>query len=167
MKHKILLLGVLIALFSLTSVAQPYNNAIGIRLGNYESFAGITFKHFVKSTGVLEFIGYAPYHGLHLIGLYKFQQEIKGVDNLYWFIGGGIHAGFYDGEYYHKKHDDWDDWEDGRFTVVGVDFIIGVEYKLPSAPFAFAVDWKPAWGLNGYNHEHWGDNGSVSARFTF
>jgi len=162
MKIKKLLLFATILFLGLALQAQPYNNGIGIRLGNYHGNGGITFKHFMGGDRALEFIGHFPYHGFVIHGLYEFEKPINSVPNLNWLIGGGLFVANWDNYYYNKnKYHEGD-----RYTVFGLDFILGLEYALQQAPFTFQLDWKPSWAING-DYGMWGDDVSLSIRFTF
>ncbi len=160
MKLKLLVLT--IGLFCLTSVikAQDYNTAIGARLG---FFNGLTIKHFVSGSNAIEGIASFRWRGFVLTGLYEWQKPIKGAKNLDYYLGLGGHVGFWDNNHYYWYDDDRDN---GNFTVVGVDFIAGLEYNFAEVPFNIGLDWKPAFNLVGDSH-WWGDGVAFSIRYKF
>ena len=138
------------------SYSQEYKQAIGVRGGLY---TGLTYKNFFKNKTAFEVMLQTRWHGWGLVGLIEHHNDISGVENLYWYYGYGAHVGFYDGRYTH-----WDN--EGTYTVAGIDGIIGVEYKIPGAPLAIGLDWKPYFNLIGYSH-FFGDGGALSLRYTF
>lgn len=159
MKLKLLLLGIVMGFFSLSALAQNYNTALGARLGY---FNGFTVKHFVSESNALEGIVSFRWQGFVITGLYEWQKPIKGAPGLDYFLGLGGHIGVWDRRYY-----GWGDRDrDGNFTVVGVDFIAGLEYTFAEVPFNIGLDWKPAFNLIGDNH-WWGDGFALSIRYAF
>jgi hypothetical protein len=160
-----------LAQYSDKSVAgvQDYHNAIGFRLGGMTS--GITFKHFGKPQGAFEGILSFGYRTFLITGLYEQHNIIANSPGLRWFYGGGGHVGFFRyGGYYYWVH------KNGKFVyvdepngtsraVVGLDFMLGLDYKFKDAPIDLSLDLKPFvdfWdGPYGYF------DGALSARFTF
>ncbi len=140
--------------------AQNYTTALGARLG---FFNGITLKHFVGSSNAIEGIATFRWGGLAITGLYEWQKPIKGAPGLDYFLGFGGHVGVWDNDRYY-----WPDnnRRDGRFAIVGVDFIAGLEYTFREVPFNLGLDWKPAFNLIGDSH-WWGDGAALSIRYTF
>jgi hypothetical protein len=153
---------------STTVVAQDYKNGIGIRLGGLTS--GLTFKHFVKPLGAFEGILGFGHRSFLITGLYEQHVGIGSAPGLRWLYGGGAHIGFfrYDGYYYwgHKNRGIYyvDDRGPSR-AIVGLDLILGLDYKFANAPFNLSLDIKPIIdfydGLYGYF------DGGLSVRFTF
>jgi len=122
-------------------------------------YNGITYKNFITNSTAIEGILHTRWHGWELVGLMEHHNDIQDVDGLYWFYGYGAHIGFYDAKYTH-----WD--TEGTSTVIGIDGIIGVEYKIPRVPIAIGLDWKPYVNLIGYSH-FFGDGGALFLRYTF
>jgi hypothetical protein len=121
-----------------------YRNAFGIRVGQT---SGFTYKHKFESDHAVEVIlGTYPY-ALSLTALYEKYME-TGTNGLQWYFGGGAHLGApLSGNYGYYVYD-----ETGRYRyyrtawygpAVGIDGIIGIEYKIPKAPVAFSFDLKP------------------------
>lgn len=80
---KSLLLFSLITIFALSSKAQEYTNAVGIRLGpNSAAISpGVTIKHFLNETNAIEgIVGVS--NGLGLCALYEWHHPITSVDHL-------------------------------------------------------------------------------------
>jgi hypothetical protein len=53
------------------------------------------------------------------------------VDGLQWYFGPGAHVGFYNGKY-------------GDGVYAGVDGVLGLDYKIRSAPINISIDWQPS-----------------------
>ncbi len=138
----------------LNSYGQLYDTGVGARLG---LFNGFTVKHFVEEGRAIEGILSTRWNGFIITGLYEFQRPFPDVDNLEWFIGGGAHVGFF---------------QEGRYrgtdvtSIVGINFIGGVEYTFEEFPFSVSLDWKPAFNILGRN-DWWVDGIALSLRYTF
>lgn len=161
--HRISLIIVLMISISFTeTLAQNYKTGLGLRLG---SFNGVTVKHFLNSENAIEGLLSTRWDGFVITGLYEYQNSL-GIDEaptFDWFIGGGAHIGFWDVDNYPDRYDR--DFDDGR-PIIGLDFIIGLEYTFEEAPFSLSLDWKPGFNVFGYSH-WWGDGAAFSARYTF
>jgi hypothetical protein len=112
-------------LISLTSSAQDYRMALGVRLSNSTPTLNnsITGKYFITETSAIEgLVSFGSRFGVGaLLEIHKsFQPAGFG-----WFYGGGVYAGF-----------DSD-------TYVGPTGIVGLDYKFPNIPLNLSLDWKP------------------------
>jgi hypothetical protein len=143
----------------LISKAQDYNTGIGIR-GGFES--GLTVKYFTAEKTALEFLLASRWRGFEVTGLYEVHNRAFDTDRLKWYFGLGAHVGFWNGDY---TYDQWGE-RGTRYTVIGVDGILGLEYCFPDVPINIGLDWKPAVNLVGYQGL-WVDGGALSLRYTF
>ncbi len=140
----IALMGV-ISLLDLNIVhAQDYKNGIGIRGGNN---SGITFKHFIKETAAIEAIVNPYQHGLNLTLLYEKHAYAFKTKEFRWFYGLGGHVGVYNGYYYgtrfyNNQYDPYYNYN-RNYVTLGIDGIIGLEYKITEIPFTIGIDFKP------------------------
>jgi hypothetical protein len=131
------------------NTGTTYKTAIGVKV-----YPGaITVKHFVKSDAAIEGIGYF-YDGFRFTGLYEFHGNINGADGLKWYIGPGLHTGYnnsYDNNYKNEPE-------------VGIDGILGLDYKIKGAPIDISFDWQPSFNIftNGYFRGY----GGLAFRFT-
>ncbi|MCB0395612.1 MAG: hypothetical protein KDD36_03100 [Flavobacteriales bacterium] len=117
--------------------AQDYSTGIGLRFG---FFNGITVKHFVQPSRSLEGIITTRWKGYQLTGLYQWHFD-TGMSNLYWFLGAGVHTGFYNnGGYYYDRHGKY---YNKTVTPVGVDGVAGLEFVFPSVPITLTFDARP------------------------
>ena len=155
--RKIILLPLVIFLTITISQAQnsstnssSYKNALGVKVLDG---GGITFKHFVSGNNALEFIGYFWNRGTRITGLYEIHGPISGASGLKWYIGPGAHIGFYNTKY-----------GDGSF--VGLDGVLGLDYKFKGAPINMSIDWQPSFEF-GDNRGFVGSWGGFAVRYTF
>jgi len=159
MKKTILILAVLFSFLFVNDSMAQYNTGIGLRLG---SGNGITVKHFIKNGAAIEGILYTRWQGFIITGLYEVHNDIDGVKGLQWFYGGGAHIGSWNSS---KRNTPWGDNRSSS-TVVGLDGIIGLDYKFDNAPINLSLDWKPAVNISD-NGGLWWDEVALSVRFTF
>jgi hypothetical protein len=153
MKKTFLILIILSALFY--NANAQYSTSAGLRFG---SFSGITVKHFIGGENAVEGLLTWYYNdGFVVTGLYEFQKPFPDIANLYWYIGGGLHAGF--GRFDNDKHSP-------EYFVFGGDAIIGLEYCFQQVPFNLGFDWKPAVNFAGH-YGYWPNGFGISFRYTF
>jgi hypothetical protein len=140
-----------------SQVSAQYKTGIGVR-GGYPM--GVTVKHFISGNDAVEVILSSRWRGFEITGLYERHAQAFGVSGLNWYYGGGGHIGFYDA---YKDHP-WFEDEDGSFTVIGIDGVIGLEYEIGDIPFSVGADWKPEFNIIGYTG-FWGSSGAISFRY--
>ena len=118
-----------------------YNNAFGIRAG---VTSGFTYKHINSNNNAVEVIGGISPYAFSLTGLYE-RYVPSGLNGFNFYFGGGGHLA---NSYSYARYRD----EMGRNyyyrtysngPAIGVDGILGIEYKIPRAPVAFSFDLKP------------------------
>lgn len=117
-----------------------YNTAIGLRAGGT---SGLTVKHFFGSGNAIEgIIGIWP-NAFSLTGLYE-KNVNAGLAGLNFYYGGGAHLSAETGRYYDYRRDGYYyyRYSDGS-PGLGIDGILGIEYKIPPIPFAISLDLKP------------------------
>ena len=80
-----------------------------------------------------------------LTALYEFHNDINGAEGLRWYYGGGPHLGFYNSKHYNGS------------TLLGVDGVLGLDYKLSGTPLNFSLDWQPSFEFgDGSGFDGWG-----------
>jgi hypothetical protein len=152
MKNTCLNFGATLALLFLcqTSWAQTGSNlSVGARIGGFSS--GISVKYFYRENVALEGVVGTNFgrKGLHLLGLYEIHAPAFKVPNLQWFYGAGAHVGSYKGRYYHERtYPGYYDSFDKTLTTVGIDGIVGLEYKIAEIPILVSTDFKPFLDVN-------------------
>ncbi len=139
-----------------------YKTAFGVRLG---SDIGLSAKHFLGRTSAIEGMFSYRWKGFLLTTLYEKENIAFSTPGLNWYIGGGLHFGFWSKHTSKAKWWDYEDHPDGYF-IMGADVILGMEYTLPTIPLNIAIDWKPAINFLGYTG-FWGDFFAISLRYAF
>ncbi|HXB39685.1 MAG TPA: hypothetical protein VNZ49_04035 [Bacteroidia bacterium] len=145
-----------------------YNNAIGLRVGET---SGLSIKHFMNgsSHAIEGIIGITPY-SVGITALYE-QYVSTDVKGLSWYYGAGGHVntGINRRVYYTY-------YNDNRYYVyrynypgvgVGIDGIVGVEYKIAKVPFAISFDLKPFVEINNSPNIFLALDPGLGLKFTF
>lgn len=136
--------------------AQDYKNAVGGRFG---SLNGVSFKTGLSKGAMLELIGNARsnkgFNYLQLTALYEKYNAIAGAPGLFWYYGGGANIGTY-------KVKGFDDSE----VYLGLNGVLGLDYKFKGAPINLSLDWIPTLQLTPSTDFYSGDVG-LGVRFTF
>lgn len=155
--RKVLFLAVLAFTISFSAKAQSgsvqghdYTTALGVKIWDG---GGISLKHFFNERNAGELIAYFWSHGVRFTGLYEIHGDIQGADGLKWYIGPGAHIGFYGSKY-----------GDGAF--IGIDGVIGLDYKFNGAPINISLDWQPSIEF-GDGRGFYGGWGGLGIRYTF
>lgn len=169
----------LLAGFCGTVKAQaPYNNSIGVTVGNMQS---VSYKTFIGSHfGIQVDLGTKITRGagrhweMDIWDLElnpNFMYEGHFTKGLYGFIGGGVSLGYCWNVWHHDLDYAGHHWgayteDSGKF---GVNAIMGLEYKF-NAPVTLQFDFRPGYGLLFDTDWHrsyfdWGLN--LGVRYTF
>lgn len=132
------------------SMGHSYRTALGVKVWDG---AGISLKHFVNDKGALEGIAYFWGNGMRITGLYEIHYGFVDAPGLKWYIGPGAHVGFYDNK-------------NGDGAFIGIDGVIGLDYKINRAPLNLSLDWQPSFEF-GDNRGFTGSWGGLGIRYTF
>ncbi len=143
--------------FSLSSViaqsstgnSSGYTTAVGIKF--YPT--GLNVKHFTSDKIALEGLAYFYNEGERITGLYEIHNTINNAGGLKWYFGPGAHVTFYN-----TKH--------GGFTSVGIDGVIGLDYKINSTPINLSLDYQPSIQLTNYYGDRFSSWGGFAIRYT-
>lgn len=141
MKKRLLLWALLSFTAATRLDAQDYNWGIGVRGGIVTSSVSVKYNFDPVSSfeGMVDFA-----KGFNIIALYERNLPVIG-EGFRFYYGFGANIGSW-----HKYRDE--------FTL-GIDGIVGLEYKIPSVPLAFSVDYKPFLNLVGHTKFHADDFG--------
>jgi hypothetical protein len=159
---KILPLLTLVALLSISnsskaqSMGSSYRTALGVKFWP----GGLSIKHFVRTNRALEGIGYFWGHGFRFTGLYEVHGDINGAPGLKWYVGPGAHIGVYNEHWHRDDHI----YKDGDLSL-GVDGVLGLDYKIKGAPINLSLDINPF--LEILEHPYFDVWGGLGIRFTF
>ena len=138
---KAILLFIIVTLTTVSAQAQSYNTGIGLRLGGLTS--GLSIKHFTTGDAAIEGILSLGQNGFLITGLYEAHNPVAGAQGLKWLYGGGGHIGFFSdrGRYYYTFRGDRVYYNNA--SIIGVDLILGLDYKFTGAPINIGLDVKP------------------------
>jgi hypothetical protein len=137
------------------TTGSDYTTAVGIKF--YPT--GITVKSFIKPNTALEGIGYFSDNGFRITGLYELHYDIEGVNGLKWYVGPGAHIEFWNTNWQNK-------YPGYSSTGIGIDGVLGLDYKFNGLPVNISVDWQPSFNFVGYNYFE-GGWGGLGIRYTF
>lgn len=135
---------------SKTAQGYDYTTALGVKVWDG---GGVSLKHFFNERNAGELIAYFWSQGIRFTGLYEIHGDITNAAGLKWYIGPGAHVGFYSTKY-----------GDGAF--IGVDGVLGLDYKFNAAPINISLDWQPSIEF-GTGRGFWGGWGGLGIRYTF
>ncbi len=132
-----------------------YDRAIGIKIP--VGFA-VTYKQFLQDDQNIEGVVTFRDHSFVATGLYEFNWIIPGIDGLCWFAGAGAHIGFRDKNYSKSSNN--------SKAGLGIDGVIGLDYKVAGLPLNISLDWQPAVDLIG-SSGNGAAYGGIGVRYTF
>ena len=138
------------------SMGYTYKTALGVKVWDG---GGISIKHFIKPTAALEGILYFWDRNTRVTGLYEYHGDITGAQGLKWYIGGGGHLGFY-----HYHNDPY--YNDNSNVFIGLDGVLGLDYKFNKAPINISLDWQPSFEF-GANRGFVGSWGGLGVRYAW
>lgn len=133
--------------------SQEYRNAIGGRAGIN---SGITYQHHIDDfRGYKGMLSYRD-GGLQLTALIESYRPLyfNFSDKFYYYTGMGAHIGYTTMKPKRRLFANPFNYsgKEGHFApIIGLDAIIGIEFRLSRAPLAFALDAKPFFDLFGQN----------------
>ena len=114
----------------------PFKSALGIVFdGNDGANVGIQYKTALNGPQALQLQAAFSNKWASLGADWQYERPFSGADGLHWYAGVGGQLGFWTGD------------GDGH-TLIGLRPQIGLEYKIPTIPFAMHLDYKPYLGLN-------------------
>jgi hypothetical protein len=141
---------------SAQSMGSSYTTAIGVKI-----YPGaLSVKHFTSTNKAIEGLGYFWQYGFRVTGLYEIHGDINGAPGLKWYVGPGAHIGTWNDKW--KK--DYPGRESG--LQLGIDGVLGLDYKFKGAPINLSFDWQPSFNFVGYNYFE-GGWGGLGIRYTF
>lgn len=147
--------------------AQVGSGGVGLRIGGLSS--GISAKYFFRDDLAVEGILGTSFgrRGFQFTALFEQHMPITKIEGLYWFFGGGGHVGAYKGRYYYdRSNKHFQKSYDKTLATVGIDGIIGLDYKIAELPLSVGVDFKPFLDANQDGFFLYGD-GALTIRYTF
>jgi len=142
------------------SLSKEYRFALGLRAGET---SGITFKFKTKNYSNIELIAGFWTDWFNFTALYEKNVPAFNVEGMHWYYGGGGHVSILtdvqreNGRYYNRGED----------FALGIDGIVGLEYKIPPIPFAVSFDLKPLVEVYRDGGVYIGIDPGIGIKFTF
>ena len=147
MKKFLMMAALMVA--TLTVSAQDYNWAVGVRGG---ALSGLTAKKNLGDNAIEAGLSLGT-HTINVEGTYQWQQPII-TDGFSLYYGVGAYAGLYT-------------FENTGYLHLGAEGILGLEYKIPGAPIALSVDYRPTFNiLGGFGYSNFYNFG-LGVKFCF
>lgn len=133
--------GLLFIAFS--SVAQKYNNAVGLRFG-FPSFIGFDFKHnFDQNWAIDAGLGFGKHYlDIDVQGLYHFPVPAAPGLRIYAGLAVDMGVTFHPDHYYYGYYYDGYYYDDSRL-ILGLSALGGVEYTFDAVPINLSLDLGP------------------------
>lgn len=126
------------ASFAQQDNVAPYKTSLGVKIS---SGVAASYKSFVTSKNAFEAQSTFFKQGIRLVGLYEFHFfTIQGAPGLGWYIGPGAHVGYWKKNY----RDQYNSTAD-----IGIDGVLGLDYKIPNTPINLSLDWQPSYSILG------------------
>jgi hypothetical protein len=148
---KFLLALSLTAFIGFASSAQAnYKSAVGIKFAP----GTITYKHFIADQYALEGLVVFGNYGSRFGGLFEINKSLSAVEGLNWYYGAGTHLSFFNSK-------------SGGNATVGIDGVVGLDYKFPRLPLNLSLDWQPYLQFGNYHGNGFeGNSGGIGVRYT-
>lgn len=134
---------------------SPYKKAIGIKLNP----GAISYRSFYTRNKAVEGVGFISIDGFQLTILNEKYTPFANAENLTWYIGYGGHFNLWSERY--KLNNP----SKSAGVAVGVDGMLGLDYKLKNTPINLSVDIQPAFNFVGATYFDLGWGG-IGIRYT-
>lgn len=134
---------------------SPYKKAIGIKLNP----GAISYRSFYTRNKAVEGMGFISIDGFQLTILNEKYTPFANAENLTWYIGYGGHFNLWSERY--KLNNP----SKTAGVAVGVDGMLGLDYKLKNTPINLSVDIQPAFNFVGASYFDLGWGG-IGIRYT-
>jgi hypothetical protein len=124
------------------AMSQNYTRDAGMRIGDHFS---LTYRQYLSNDQALEAYLFFGRQGISFGVLKEYFQPVIGhiSDNLYFQYGYGAHLGYRYTDHYQILNRTY---ELDKYTfspLIGVDGLVGIEYRFPEFPFLISMDIKP------------------------
>ena len=135
--------------------SSPYKKAIGFKLNP----GAISYRSFYTRNKAVEGIGFISLDGFQLTILNEKFTPFANAENLTWYMGYGGHFNLWSERY--KLNNP----SKSAGVAVGVDGMLGLDYKLKNTPINLSVDIQPAFNFVGASYFDLGWGG-IGIRYT-
>jgi hypothetical protein len=134
---------------------SPYKIPIGFKLNP----GAISYRSFYTRNKAVEGIGFISLDGFQLTILNEKFTPFANAENLTWYMGYGGHFNLWSERY--KLNNP----SKSAGVAVGIDGMLGLDYKLKNTPINLSVDIQPAFNFVGASYFDLGWGG-IGIRYT-
>ncbi|MBN1183063.1 MAG: hypothetical protein JXB49_12290 [Bacteroidales bacterium] len=137
------LLGFIISMIAgINCFAQNYTRDFGLTGGTR---SGLCYRIFIEDEEAYEGMLSFEDNGLQISGFKEFFRPafFEFSDNLWFGYGYGGHAGFVYIDNYHFLFNNYHIDRKTAAPVIGVDALLGLEYRIRELPFIIGINYKP------------------------
>lgn len=124
--------------------SSSYNLALGLRFGET---SGLTLKYIHENGTGIEGILDVWQDAFRITGLFEITKSLDPRE-LRFYYGGGGHIGAGPRSSYFIRDNRFIYRYYSGYSAVGIDGIVGIEYKIPQIPLAISFDLKPMVEMN-------------------
>jgi hypothetical protein len=135
--------------------SSPYKKAIGFKLNP----GAISYRSFYTRNKAVEGIGFISLDGFQLTILNEKFTPFANAENLTWYMGYGGHFNLWSERYTLNNP------SKSAGVAVGIDGMLGLDYKLKNTPINLSVDIQPAFNFVGASYFDLGWGG-IGIRYT-
>jgi hypothetical protein len=135
--------------------SSPYKKAIGFKLNP----GAISYRSFYTRNKAVEGIGFISLDGFQLTILNEKFTPFANAENLTWYMGYGGHFNLWSERY--KLNNP----SKSAGVALGIDGMLGLDYKLKNTPINLSVDIQPAFNFVGASYFDLGWGG-IGIRYT-
>jgi hypothetical protein len=133
------------------NIGQEYKYSIGLRGG---STSGISFRQYRNDAsgygGIVSF--YDNGFKITFLKEHYSNSHYSYSSHLYFTKGLGGHAGFVNTDHFTLFGDTYHYDEKVASPVMGIDGLLGMEYRLAVFPLIFGINWKPFFEFSTYRY---------------
>jgi hypothetical protein len=144
-----------------------YKNALGIRAG---TSSGPVFKHFINESRAYEFILGVWQNAIGFTAVTE-KHASAGLNGVRFYYGAGGHITVESGRYIFKRHDNRNNGYQYRYgkngVALGLDAIVGIDWKIPMIPIVLSFDFKPLVEINNYGTFYASIDPGLGIKFAF
>ncbi len=155
MRQVKLFLGLLLFLGLNQAIGQRLDQSAGLRIG---ATSAITYKEYYRNGKAVELLLSGRYDGVQIGALYMQHVPLQFTfdDRFYAYYGVGAHMGteryLHSARYYNNQGEVRYAFSNKRYFAIGLDGIVGVEYRFRDMPLSASLDIKPYMNLLGFEH---------------
>jgi hypothetical protein len=132
-----------------TATSNDYKTGVGLRIWNG---AGVSLKTFFAENQAADITAFFGSGQQRITAMYEKHGDLSTEGNLKWYFGAGGNVAFVKVASVKK-------------TIVGVNGVVGVDYKFKAMPLNLSLDWQPGFQFQtGYGYV--GDWFSLAVRYT-